>query len=245
MDSNLLAFPFLLFGYSLGSVSFGLVFAKVFKLGDIRKIGSGNTGATNVLRTKNKKAAALTLFLDVLKGWLPVFLFIKAYAASNNFVGETELAVSDQATFGVLIDFALANTGWTYGNMFVEQAGVAVAIGALAVAFAPIVGHVFPVWHGFKGGKGVATMFGVYLACSPLICLILFASWGAIFAYTRISSLSALVSFCVIAPLVGITHVVMKNSWHGFCFEILCSLLILFTHRHNIKRLLAHTEKQL
>lgn len=141
-----------LIGYLLGSIPFGLLLTRMAGLGDVRKIGSGNIGATNVLRTGNKKLAAATLLLDALKG-----------------------------TAAVLV----ANALWGYEA-------------SLVAGFFAFLGHLFPVWLGFKGGKGVATYIGVLLGAAPLMMLAFALIWLATAFITRYSSLSALVAMLVI-----------------------------------------------
>ncbi len=180
-----------LLGYALGSVAFGPLVARALGLGDLRGIGSGNIGATNVLRTGNKGAAALTLLLDGAKGAVAVGI------------------------------------GWA----------VAGADAAQAAGLAAFLGHIFPVFLVFKGGKGVATWLGVALALAWPVGLIACALWAAVFAVTRISSLSALVAAAG-APLVALV------TGQGAAFAVLVAMaaLIFWSHRANIGRLLAGTE---
>lgn len=180
-----------LLGYLLGSVPYGLILTRAAGLGDIRAIGSGNIGATNVLRTGNKPLAAATLALDVLKG-----------AA------------------------ALLIARWLWG----EDAALVAGVAAMA-------GHVFPVWLGFKGGKGVATGAGVLLAAQPWLGLVVLGLWLAVFAATRISSASALVA-CAAAPVAAL---VLGDSRLAI-FAAGLAALITWRHRPNIERLLAGTE---
>jgi acyl phosphate:glycerol-3-phosphate acyltransferase len=177
-------------GYLSGSIPFGLLLTRAAGLGDVRKIGSGNIGATNVLRTGNKKIAALTLLCDVLKGLLPV-LFGK----------------------------------WFAGTLGAELAG-----------FAALAGHIFPVWLGFKGGKGVATALGVMLGWSWPIAVIGALTWMIMFWVRRISSLAAL---C--AAIVAIPAAYIFNDVPWFIIALL-ALIIWVTHRTNIQRLLNGTE---
>jgi glycerol-3-phosphate acyltransferase PlsY len=183
----------LLFGYLLGSIPFGLLLTRMAGLGDVRKIGSGNIGATNVLRTGNKGLAAATLLLDALKGTAAVLL----------------------------------------------SAGVAVEYGVVA-GFGAFLGHIFPVWLGFKGGKGVATYLGVLFALSWQAGLVFAAVWLAVAAASRYSSLSALVAAVVVPAFLW---------WQGlgdYAFVLaLMSVLIFVKHRANIGRLLAGTESRI
>lgn len=178
-------------GYLFGAIPFGIVMAKVFGLGDLRAIGSGNIGATNVLRTGNKLAAFLTLILDAGKAGIAVLLA---------------------------------------GALFGELAG-------LVAGLAAFVGHCYPVWLGFKGGKGVATFFGlIFAACWP-VGLAAGATWLVIAALSRYSSLSALIASAlapVYAAALGGTLMVP--------FLIVLALLIFWRHIENIQRLLKGTE---
>ena len=180
-------------GYGFGSVPFGLLLTRVFGAGDLRSIGSGNIGATNVLRTGRKGLAAATLLLDALKGLAAVLL---AY------------------------------------RFFPDAAGVA-ALGA-------ILGHCFPVWLRFKGGKGVATMLGVSLGLAWPIGLAYAAIWLAVLGLTRISSLAGM-SAAIAAPIAA------WASGHAQLTPILAAIavLVLWLHRGNIARLQAGTEAKL
>jgi len=179
------------FGYLLGSIPFGLVFTRAAGLGDIRNIGSGNIGATNVLRTGNKPLALATLLADGSKGAIAVLVS------------------------GVL-------------------AGPIPSVIAGCTAFA---GHVYPVWLGFKGGKGVATYFGILIAISWPLGLAAGATWIATALIFRYSSLAALAA-AILAPVY---FLIGGPGWLALPVSI-CSLLIYWRHRSNISRLLAGTE---
>ncbi len=177
-------------GYLLGSVPFGLILTRLFDAGDLRQIGSGNIGATNVLRTGRKGLAASTLLLDGAKGFLAVWL------------------------------------AWRW---WPEAAGLA-ALGA-------VLGHCFPLWLGFKGGKGVATTLGVTLALGWQIGAAYAATWLVMLALTRISSLSgmtAAVAAPVAAWLLGRAELVPVLAG--------IAALVIVLHRANIARLRAGTE---
>jgi len=180
----------LLFGYLLGSIPFGLIFTKMAGMGDVRAVGSGNIGATNVLRTGNKKVAAATLLGDMLKGTVAVVV------------------------------------AWQFGP---DQAVLA-GLGAF-------LGHCFPVWLKFKGGKGVATYIGILLGFSFKAVLVFAAVWLATAAITRYSSLSAL-----LATLV--TPVALYMFGHAQWAELiaLLTLITFWRHRENIGRLLKGEE---
>ena len=183
-----------LLGYLLGSIPFGLLIARVMGLGDLRQIGSGNIGATNVLRTGNKTAAALTLILDAAKG-----------AAA---------ALLARATLG-------------------EDA-------AQLAGLAAFLGHLYPVWLGFKGGKGVATFLGLLLALAWPVGLAACATWLAAAVITRISSLAALLATASASLWLFLFD-------HGQLFLLLVVLTLLIYDRHaaNIARLRAGSEPKI
>jgi acyl phosphate:glycerol-3-phosphate acyltransferase len=184
-----------LFGYLLGSIPFGLLLTKTAGLGDIRGIGSGNIGATNVLRTGRKGLAAATLVLDGLKGAAAVLL--------------ARALVYDQDI-------------------------------ALLAGLAAVLGHLFPVWLRFKGGKGVATGLGVLIATAWPIGLIACAVWLLVAATARLSSLAALAAFASApcAALILEDFAVVKLA-----FTI--AVLVFVRHQANIRRLLAGTEPRI
>ncbi|HKL70046.1 glycerol-3-phosphate 1-O-acyltransferase PlsY [Salibaculum sp.] len=183
-----------LIGYLVGSVSAGLVMARLFGLGDLRRIGSGNIGATNVLRTGNRPAAALTLALDAGKGAIAVLL-ARAFVAGDA----------------------------------VQLAGLAAFLG-----------HCFPVWLGFRGGKGVATFLGTLLALFWPLGLAACATWAVMAAVFRISSLSALVA-AVLAPLWAV--LLGRVDLAMLC--VVLAAVILLRHADNIGRILKGTEKRI
>jgi acyl phosphate:glycerol-3-phosphate acyltransferase len=184
---------FVVLGYLLGSISFGILMSKAFGLPDPRTVGSGNPGATNVARSGKKLPAILTLLGDAGKGWLAVFL-AQRYGLKDGYI--------------------------------------------CVVAMAVFIGHCYPIFCGFKGGKGVATAFGILLAFSGWIALISFATWAVIFSIWRYSSLAALVAACV-APAVA--WVLLPYSGYAATALILAFLLI-WRHKSNIQKLLAGTE---
>lgn len=188
--------------YLIGSLSFAVIVSRFMGLDDPRSYGSGNPGATNVLRSGNRQAAALTLLLDALKGWLPVLL-VKVVGPS----------------FG--LD---------------ERAVALVALGAF-------IGHVWPVFFRFQGGKGVATAAGVLLGIEPILGLMTLGTWLAVAWGTRYSSLAAL-SAAVLAPFYY--WAADRVLWFGTPSELLAiaamSALLLARHQANILRLLSGTE---
>ncbi|MBO0129480.1 MULTISPECIES: glycerol-3-phosphate 1-O-acyltransferase PlsY [Rhizobium/Agrobacterium group] len=183
-----------LIGYLFGSIPFGLILTRMAGLGDVRKIGSGNIGATNVLRTGNKKLAAATLLLDALKG-----------------------------TAAVLV----ANALWGYEA-------------SLVAGFFAFLGHLFPVWLGFRGGKGVAVYIGVLLGAAPLMMLAFALIWLATAFITRYSSLSALLAMLVIPVALWVL-----GPEKTALVVTLLSVISWWKHRENIARLLAGTESRI
>ncbi|QOG05083.1 glycerol-3-phosphate 1-O-acyltransferase PlsY [Aureimonas sp. OT7] len=180
-------------GYLCGSIPFGLVLARAFGFGDIRKIGSGNIGATNALRTGNKPLAALTLAGDILKGTIPVLI------------------------------------GWRWG----------VEVACIAGLFA-FLGHLFPVWLGFKGGKGVATYIGVLLGLAPLGVAIFAAIWLAMALLFRYSSLAALTATLVVPIALWLLG---YDTIAGLA--ALLTVLVYLKHHANIRRLATGTETKI
>ena len=201
MDSflSIPALGALLFGYFLGSIPFGLILTRVAGLGDVRSIGSGNIGATNVLRTGNKGLAALTLLLDALKG-----------------------------TAAVLIAHAVAGADGSAAHP-----GLMAGLGAF-------LGHLFPAWLGFKGGKGVATYIGVLLGAAWPGALIFCCVWLAVALVSRYSSLSALVA-SVVTPVA----LYLSGSEPQAIFASLMTLFLLWKHRANISRLISGEEPRI
>jgi acyl phosphate:glycerol-3-phosphate acyltransferase len=185
---------FALLGYLLGSIPFGLILTRAAGLGDIRGIGSGNIGATNVLRTGSKGLAAATLLLDGLKGAVAILL-------ARRLGG--------------------------------DEAMLWAGVGA-------VLGHAFPVWLGFKGGKAVATSYGVLIAASWPVGLCAGAVWLAMAAVTRTSSLAALVSFAL-APVLA--AVLADPTIVKLALSI--GVLVFIRHHENIRRLLAGTEPRI
>ena len=183
----------LLGGYLIGSIPFGLLLTKAAGLGDIRKVGSGNIGATNVLRTGRKGLAAATLILDGLKGAVAVLL-------ARQFLGDQDLVVGTAA----------------------------------------VLGHLFPVWLGFRGGKGVATGLGVLLAAAWPVGLACCAVWLLAAKFLKMSSAAALMAFAA-APLFALA---LSSADHAL-MALLIAVLVFWRHEANIRRLLAGTEPRI
>ena len=179
--------------YLIGSISFGIIFSKLFGLPDPRTVGSGNIGATNIARSGKKLPAILTLLGDAFKGWLPVWLAL-----------QTDMLM------------------W-----------VVAAVG-LAVFF----GHLYPIYHKFKGGKGVATALGVMLAVSGWLALACLVTWVIVFAIGRISSLSAIVA-AALSPIYAWFLLPYKDY---VLMVLVMTVMLVWRHRSNIQKLLAGTE---
>ena len=182
-----------LYSYFLGSIPFGLIYAKLAGLGDVRNIGSGNIGATNVLRTGNKKVATLTLLCDIAKGSLAVFITL---------------------------------------NFFPKL----ILLSSVVV----YLGHIFPVWLKFKGGKGVATFIGAIAILNYVLCLIFLISWAIVAKIFKISSLSAIVAFLI--TFVATVFLYENDLILVMSFFTVFSI---FTHRENIKKIISGEESKI
>jgi len=182
----------ILLSYFLGSIPSGVIFAKIFNLEDLRTIGSGNTGTTNVLRTGNYTAAALTLIFDFGKACLTIYL---------------TLLFNDDLVF----------------------------ISSVVI----LIGHIFPVWLRFKGGKGFASYLGIISMVNIYLFLLISLVWLIVFFYKKISSLAALFS-CLSCILLSI--IIFKSN---VTLIIVLTIIIILTHRENIKRLIGGNETEI
>lgn len=188
----------LLIGYLLGSIPFGLILTRIAGLGDIRNIGSGNIGATNVLRTGNKPLAAATLLLDALKATAGAIIAQKLFGGDvNNLPG-------------------------------------------LLGGFAAFIGHLFPVWLRFKGGKGVATYIGTLLGIFPAMVLVFAVAWLTVAILSRYSSLSALVATLVIPVALWIL-----GAQDAALVTSAMTVITWWKHKANIERLISGTENKI
>ena len=188
----------LAFGYLLGSIPFGLIVTRLAGKSDIRTVGSGNIGATNVLRTGGKGLAAATLLGDTLKGALAVLI-----------------------------------AGWWAGSDFALVAGLVAGLGA-------VLGHIYPVWLGFKGGKGIATYIGVLIALSWPVAAAFGVIWGVAAYFTRYSSLSGLIASAATPLLLW-----LGGQGRTALLFVVLTVLVWITHRANIARLKAGTEPKI
>ena len=193
------------FSYFCGSIPFGLILTKIFSKKDIRKIGSGNIGATNVLRTGNKYLAFATLFLDIFKGYIPV-LMVKHF-------------------FPELLQLS---------------------------ALLAFLGHLFPIWLKFNGGKGVATFLGILFALSYGLAALFIFTWltvSLIFKYSSLSSIfSSLTVFVITLITEKVTFPINPNTYEEGDIKLLLFIiliLIIFTHRKNISKLKNGTEQKI
>lgn len=189
-----------LVGYLIGSLSFAVIISRAMGLSDPRSYGSGNPGATNVLRSGNKAAAILTLVFDALKGYIPVL--------------------------AVLI----------WGRPYGMEEGTAALVGLAA-----FLGHLWPVFFRFEGGKGVATAAGVIFALNPVLGLATLATWAIIAWFSRYSSLAAIVA-AAFAPMY---QLLIWEAGPTALALIIMGLLLVWRHQANIKKLLAGTESKL
>jgi len=181
-----------LFSYISGSIPFGLILTKIFSNLDIRKIGSGNIGATNVLRSGNKILASLTLTLDMFKGYIPVLITINYYP--------------ELIQLSCIMSF---------------------------------LGHLFPIWIKFKGGKGVATYLGILFCINFNLGIVFIISWLIIFFVSRYSSLGSILSSLII-PI----FIFFNSNYEIEHFFIIMFVLILYTHKENVKRLINKEESK-
>ena len=184
----------ILFAYLVGSVSSGIIVSQIFNLPDPRTIGSKNPGATNVMRSGNKKAAIFTLLGDLLKA---IFVLVIA-----EYLGFNDLII-------------------------------------VCVALAVLIGHIYPIFYKFRGGKGVATAIGILIALNFKLALIVASIWLLVFGIWRYSSLAAIVA-AISAPIIAI-FILRDQSLYCIAFTLI-TIIILFKHQANIKKLLSGTE---
>ena len=200
-DPDILLIPI---AYLIGSISFAVVVSKCMRLPDPHSYGSGNPGATNVLRTGNKKAAVLTLIGDALKGYLAVML--------------ARMILGDQSLTATLGSWVLC--------------GVVIAV---------FLGHVFPLFHGFKGGKGVATACGILFGINVILGAATLGTWIIVATFMRYSSLAALA-----AAIFGPIYFVFLFGFQPMAIALLVvCLLLIWRHRSNIQNLMNGTEARL
>ena len=192
--------------YLLGSIPFAYLVPKLFGFGDIRKIGSGNPGTTNVLRTGNKLLAIFVLVFDTLKGFIPLFYFKNYYSFENIIL----LQIQPEIIIYLICSFS-------------------------------IIGHIFPVWLKFKGGKGVATFIGYLFGANYFLALLFILSWLTVAIISRYSSLSSIISLIII-PFISFYffNIITINA-----LIFIISFFIILKHYSNILRLLNKTENKI
>ena len=201
-----------LLAYLIGSINFSIIISKKMAGFDVREEGSGNAGTTNVLRTVGKKAAALTLICDILKGLVPVLLAIIIGNIANNFGAEIRV------------------------EYLAQIAGVAT-----------IIGHTFPLFFKFKGGKGVASSLGLILIINwqiGLICLVFALLVMAVTRMVSLGSITAAILFAILT-LFGISSQFYIVKGNYIIFGIVLAAIVIFNHRSNIKRIISGTENKL
>jgi glycerol-3-phosphate acyltransferase PlsY len=197
----------ILLAYLLGSVVGSLVVGRLRGGVDVRKMGSGNAGATNALRTQGPAFAAWVFLIDLAKGFIAA-RFLAYWALPG--IAPTEVPEV-----------------WML---------------AAACAFASIVGHVFPVWHGFRGGKGVATLVGAFAGVDPSLLLPLFGTWLAIVMVSGYVGLASIAAAIAVPIYLLIRHGLVATQLLEFWFAVACALLVIFTHRGNVRRMREGTE---
>ena len=201
-----------LVGYLIGSISFSIIISKKMAGFDVREKGSGNAGTTNMLRSVGKKAAAITLICDILKGVVAIIIAIIAGNIAKNLDRE----------------------------LLIQIAGIAV-----------VLGHTFPVFFGFKGGKGVATSLGVLLVSNwqiGLICLVFAVVLMALTRMVSLGSCAAAILFPVLTLFINEHYIVLTEGKRGnayLMYSIILAVIVLYNHRSNIKRILSGTENKL
>ena len=198
--------------YCIGSINFSVIFSKKFAGFDVREKGSGNAGTTNMLRSVGKKAAAITLVCDILKGVVAIGIAILAGNIFSNLDRE----------------------------LLVQIAGVAV-----------VLGHTFPIFFQFKGGKGVATSLGILLMTNwqiGLICLVFALVLMALTRMVSVGSCAAAILFPILTLFINTNYTVLTEGKSGstyFVYSVILAVIVLYNHRSNIKRLLSGTENKI
>ena len=193
--------------YAIGSINFSVIFSRKFAGFDVREKGSGNAGTTNMLRSVGKKAAAITLVCDILKGVVSILIALLI----SKIVKEAD------------------------GSLLVQIAGVCV-----------IIGHTFPIFFEFKGGKGIATSLGILIMTNwqiGLICLVFALVLMILTRMVSVGSIAAAILYPVLTLFLGSEHYIVEGNY--FIYSIILAVIILFNHRSNIKRLLNGTENKI
>ena len=199
--------------YLIGSINFAVIFAKVFLKKDVRELGSGNAGATNVMRNAGFLPGALTFVCDALKGFVASFLGLKMFEYISHY----------------------EDGDWARG-----------IYGALICGVACMLGHVFPIFFGFKGGKGVATSVGIFAVCNPLAITLGLIAFAIVLATTKLVSLSSLVATVIVVILsIALGDFVYADLLPQAILIIIMGAIVFLKHKSNIERLIAGTESKI
>lgn len=212
MNQVLYPVALLVGAYLIGSIPFSWIVARTFKKVDIRSVGSGNVGATNVLRNAGKRAGGLALLLDGLKGWGVVFLARVVTSSAVWPFGSDASSVTDSPSFWVGL-----------------------------VALVAVIGHMFPVWLRFQGGKGVATGAGAYLAIDAMALLFTAVTFLAVVAFSRFVSIGSMAAAAVFP--VYLRFLTGATTWE-IIFSVLIGLLVIVKHHTNVARILSGEERK-
>lgn len=208
----LLAPAAIVIAYLLGSINFAVIFSALFMKKDVRELGSGNAGATNVLRNGGVLPGLLTFLFDALKGFSASFIGLKVFAYLSHFMaGEWAMPI----------------------------------IGALACGAACMLGHVFPIFFGFKGGKGVAVSVGIFAVCNPLAICVGLAVFAVTLAIWKKVSLSSLIATVTVVALAIYFYELNALFWPQAVLIVLMGAIVFIKHKENIKRLILGTESKI
>ncbi len=208
----LLSIAVIIFAYLVGSINFAVIFSKAFMKKDVRNVGSGNAGATNVLRSAGLLPGLLTFLCDALKG------FVASYAGLKVF---------------------------EYVSHFESGEWAMPAYGALACGLACMIGHVFPIFFQFKGGKGVATSVGIFAVCNPLAISLGLAVFAFVLLLSKMVSLSSLIATVTVVALSIKFYDLYAAFWPQAILIIIMGVIIFAKHKDNIKRLISGTENKI
>lgn len=206
----LLAPAAIVIAYLLGSINFAVIFSALFMKKDVRECGSGNAGATNVLRNGGVVPGVLTFLCDALKGYVACFIGVKVFEYLSHF------------------------TEWSMP-----------AYGALACGLACMLGHVFPIFFQFKGGKGVATSVGIFAVCNPLAIALGLAAFALVLIISKIVSLSSLIATIVVVVLSIVFYDLYASQLIQAVLIVIMGAIVFIKHKDNIKRLILGTESKI
>lgn len=208
----LLSIAVIIFAYLVGSVNFAVIFSKAFMKMDVRNVGSGNAGATNVLRSAGLLPGLLTFLCDALKGFIASYVGLKVFEYVSHFEsGEWAMP----------------------------------AYGALACGLACMIGHVFPIFFQFKGGKGVATSVGIFAVCNPLAITLGLIVFALVLVLSKMVSLSSLIATVTVVSLSIIFYDLYASFWPQAILVIAMGIIVFVKHKDNIKRLITGTENKI